>query len=51
MHYTVEVRGVAREVYYVEADSEEEAMENWATGDLVLSEVYSCDPVEATVSG
>lgn len=36
--YRVELRGDAREVYTVEADSPEEAEEFWHTGTLDLTE-------------
>jgi hypothetical protein len=45
--YTVECRGEARELYTVEADSEEEAMAKWAEGDCYLTEVSSAEPVSA----
>jgi hypothetical protein len=42
--YRVECRGHVREVYVVEADSPEEAMANWHTGDLYVSEATSVEP-------
>ncbi len=30
--YVVKLRGECREVYFVEAESEDEARENWASG-------------------
>ncbi len=45
--YTVECTGDARELYAVEADSEEEAMEKWHTGDCFLTEVSGSTPVSA----
>jgi len=46
--WTVECRGEARELYTVEADTEEEAMRKWHTGDCFLTEVSSCEPISAT---
>lgn len=43
--YRVECHGEVREVYVVEASSPEEARERWHTGDLVLSEAFSVEPV------
>jgi hypothetical protein len=40
VNYLVELRGEVREVYTVEADSEEEAREIWADGILEISEAY-----------
>lgn len=45
--YIVEVHGDVRELYTVEADSEAEAMENWHTGDIFLTETSSAGPVSA----
>lgn len=45
--YYVEMTGEAREVYAVEADSEDEAMENWASGEHVITEAYGMEPVSA----
>lgn len=42
--YRVEVETTAREVYYVEADSEGEAYHNWHRGTLDLSENTSGEP-------
>lgn len=39
--------GDAREVYDVEADSEEEAMARWSSGELVISEVFGVEPISA----
>lgn len=36
--FEVTMRGEACEVYYIEADTEEEAREFWHTGQLVTSE-------------
>lgn len=47
--YLVECEGQVREVYAVEADSEQEAMDRWATGNLVIQEAYSVEPVSAEV--
>lgn len=41
--YRVELRGESREVYYVEADSPEEAAEIWHTGTLDISECYGME--------
>jgi hypothetical protein len=38
--YEIELLGEAREVYQVEADSEEQARARWADGHLVVSEAY-----------
>lgn len=37
-HYVVEMHGEVRELYSVEADTEEEATANWSDGDMFLSE-------------
>lgn len=41
--YRVELRGESREIYYVEAESEDDARENWYTGELAVSECYGMD--------
>jgi hypothetical protein len=41
--YRVELRGESREVYYVDADSPEDASENWHTGQLDISECYGME--------
>ena len=41
--YRVELRGEAREVLIVEADSAEEARENWVTGS---SQIIECSSME-----
>ena len=41
--YRVELRGESREVYYVDADSPEDAYENWHTGHLELTECYGME--------
>lgn len=41
--YLVEMRGEVREVYYVEADTEEEAIANWFEGQLFMSETMGVD--------
>jgi hypothetical protein len=41
--YLVELRGESREVYYVEADSAEEARKNWMHGSLQVSEAYGME--------
>jgi hypothetical protein len=43
--YAVELIGVAREVYYVEADSEDQARERWHEGILEISETSSMEVV------
>lgn len=43
--YEVECTGVAREVYIVEAKNANEALDNWHTGSLVISEVSSVEPI------
>lgn len=45
--YTVECRGECRELFAVEADSEEEAMEKWSTGTSFLIEVMGSEPFSA----
>lgn len=47
--YRVEMEGDCREVYEVEADSEAEAMANWADGVHVITEVMGSSPVYARV--
>lgn len=47
--YLVECKGLVREVYAVDADSEKEAMARWASGDLVVQEAYSVEPVSAAI--
>lgn len=49
--YRIEMHGDCREVYDIEADSEEEARENWADGHLVVMEsqgmeIYTVDKLE-----
>lgn len=41
--YRVELRGDVREVYIVEADSPEQAREQWAGGFLFLTECSGMD--------
>lgn len=41
--YYVEHRTTGREVYYVIADSPEEAAESWMDGELVVSEVIDSE--------
>lgn len=41
--YRVELRGDAREVYYVNATDEDDARANWHTGHLELTECYGMD--------
>lgn len=49
MLYEVEMTGDCREVYQVEADSEEEAMENWASGTHVITEAQGMEAVSASL--
>lgn len=52
MMYEVELRTVVREIYYVEAESADEARDNWHNGELKISEtqyideIYPAIPVE-----
>jgi hypothetical protein len=41
--FTVEMHGDVRELYEVEADTADEAAENWASGDLYLSETMGVE--------
>lgn len=41
--YEIEMHGDVREVYLIEADTEEYARENWSEGELVLSEASSME--------
>ena len=45
--YRVECKGEVREVYLVEADSADEAMRRWSSGELLVSEASSVEPVFA----
>lgn len=45
--YKVIFEGTIREVYFVEADSKDEAMENWADFEPDISEVMDGAPVSA----
>jgi hypothetical protein len=45
--YKVEMEGECREVYHVQADSPEEAMANWASGEHWLTETIGVEPVSA----
>jgi hypothetical protein len=47
--FKVELRGECREVYEVEADSEEEAMSYWAEGHHVITEAEGMEVVSATM--
>lgn len=47
MIYTVRVDGECFELYEVEADTPEEAMENWAEGVFLYSETMGVSPVSA----
>ena len=42
--YRVERRTTGREVYLVDAETAEEAAENWADGELWVSEVVDSEP-------
>jgi len=46
--YEVEVRTTGREIYVVEADSEEEAWDSWADGFLAISEVIDAEVYNVT---
>lgn len=41
--YRVELTGEYREVYIVEADSADEARDNWMNGDLLIGEAFGMD--------
>jgi hypothetical protein len=41
--YLVEMHGESREVYYVQAETEEDARENWMEGDLMVQESSSME--------
>lgn len=45
MMYEVELRTVVREIYYVEAESADEAKDNWHNGELVDSKTQYVDEV------
>lgn len=45
--FRVECTGDVREVYLVEADSEEQAMADWAKGTCIVQESSSVEPVSA----
>ena len=45
--YRVEVEGTGREIYYVNAANERDAMDNWSTGQHDLTEVYGVEPISA----
>lgn len=47
--YEVVFEGTIREVYYVDADSEDEAMETWADVEPDVSEVMDGAPVSAEI--
>lgn len=47
--YRVEMQGECREVYLVEADSEEDAGSNWAQGCLVVQESIGMDLYSVTL--
>lgn len=42
--FEVEVIGESREIYSIEAKDEDDALERWHEGMVVLSEVSSCEP-------
>ena len=44
--YRVECTGDVREVYHVEAESEEDALERWHEGECVLMETTFSEPVD-----
>lgn len=46
--YRVKVRVVQHEFYEIEADSAEEAMENYAEGELYDTDTEECQAVSAT---
>lgn len=46
--YRVEVKTTGREIYLVDAESEDEALANWHEGELLISEVYDADPNSVT---
>lgn len=41
--FEITMRGESREVYYIEAETEDEAREFWSTGQLMLSENTSME--------
>lgn len=43
--YRIECTGEVREVYLVEAESEEEARAEWAEGELIVQESIGVEPV------
>lgn len=47
--YMVECEGRVREVYAIEAESMNDAMERWDEGTLVNSESSSVEPVNASL--
>lgn len=47
--YRVERETEGREVYLVEADNPEEAEANWASGELLVSEVLGSSPYSVEV--
>lgn len=42
------VEGKVTEHYYVDADTQEEAMDNWSSGSFGHSEAWDCEAVSAT---
>lgn len=48
--YAVERRTTGREVYYVDADTEEEAVENWMDGELLVAEVTDSEPYSVRIA-
>lgn len=49
--YRVELTGKCREVYYVEADNEEDAATNWFHGDHELTEALDAEVTSVTEDG
>lgn len=45
--YRVEMTGEVREVYLVEADSEQDAMNRWMDGECLVQETLGAEPVSA----
>lgn len=46
--FEVEVRTTGREIYVVEADSADEAWDNWSDGFLAISEVIDAEVYNVT---
>lgn len=47
--YEVEVVAQVKEIYWVEANSEDDAMSNWHEGDLLSQEVFSPEAMAAVL--